>query len=65
MKKVVTYQAPSGLTIDLTLAQVSLLNQSLRWPRDYQGQEYCSVSHGLHEGESTYSDEELKREFDL
>lgn len=57
--KVVTYQSPNGDTINLTRAQASKLTAARMWPRDYRGQEYCSVSHGLHRGEPTYTDAEI------
>lgn len=53
MNRVITYQAPSGGTINLTPRQVAILKKAGNWPKDYRGQEYCSVSHGLHDGEPT------------
>jgi hypothetical protein len=47
--KVITYQSPSGETIDLTLKQVTEFTISGQWPKDSKGDEYCTVSHGLHE----------------
>ena len=60
--KVITYQAPNGETIDLSTGQVEMLERAQKWPRNSRGEEYCSVSHGLHEGEPTYSDAELRAE---
>ena len=60
--KVITYQAPNGETIDLSLAQVDMLERGGKWPRNSRGEEYCSVSHGLHEETPTYSDAELRAE---
>lgn len=57
--KVITYQAPSGATIDLTEAQIRMLEKAGKWIRSDQGEEYCTVSHGLHVGLSTLSDYEL------
>ena len=54
--KVITYQAPNGETIDLTSAQVEMLECAQKWARNSRGEEFCSVSHGLHEGLPTYSD---------
>ena len=59
MTQVVTYQAPSGGTIDLTQEQVQRLEASRVWPRNGIGEEYCSVEVGLHRGVSTYSDAEI------
>jgi len=63
MNQVITYQSPSGATVDLTPAQIERLGCAGVWPRDFRGQEYCMFSHGLHEGDPTYSDAELSREF--
>ena len=60
--KVVTYQAPNGETIDLTSAQVEMLERTQKWARNSRGEEFCSVSHGLHEGLPTYSDAQLRIE---
>lgn len=49
--KVVTWQTPSGDTIDLTKAQERKLTKAGRWPRNAQGEEYCQVKIGLHVGE--------------
>jgi len=51
MPKIITYQSPAGNWIHLAEDQVSLLEGLGVWPKDQTGQEYCSVSHGLHPGE--------------
>lgn len=61
MSKVITYQAPSGQIIDLTRAQISMLGAVCRWPRTAGGEEYCTVSHGLHVGEPSMPDADLLR----
>lgn len=50
MTKVITYQAPNGDTIRLTLLQVAELERNRTWPRNRVGEEYCQVSHGAHHG---------------
>lgn len=60
--KVITYQAPNGETIDLSQPQVEMLERAQKWPRNSRGEEYCSVSHGLHRGAPTYSDAQLRIE---
>jgi hypothetical protein len=60
MSKVITWQSPSGATIDVTPAQEAMLQAAGVWPRDESGGEYCSVSHGLHHGEPTFTDAELR-----
>lgn len=59
MKKVITYKTTRGLTVDLTQAQVRLLEQHGVWPKDSTGEEYCTVSFGLHWGTPSYTDKEL------
>lgn len=62
MAKVITYQTPSGDTIDLTHDQIEKLNDAGVWPRNHRGEEYCSVSHGAHNGKPSLTDNEI-REF--
>lgn len=57
--RVITFQSPSGATLDLTPDQIRTLERAAVWPRDYQGQEYCSVSHGLHRGYPSMTDAEI------
>jgi hypothetical protein len=47
MKKVITFQAPNGETIDLQMKQIRKILKSGEWPRNESG-EYCTISHGLH-----------------
>lgn len=51
---VTTWQARGGAVIHLTPEQEEALASAGVWPKDERGQEYCSVSHGLHEGEPTF-----------
>jgi len=48
--KVITYQTPSGDRINLTEKQVAALTAAGKWTRNNKGEEYCTVSHGLHAG---------------
>jgi len=48
--KVITYNTPRGRKINLTQPQVRALEENGTWPRSVSGEEYCQVSHGLHEG---------------
>jgi hypothetical protein len=57
--KVVTWQAPSGGTINITRKQERMLHSAGVWPRTSRGEEYCSVSHGLHVGAPSMSDEQI------
>lgn len=52
--QVTTWQTPSGAVIHLTPEQEAALTQAGVWPKDNRGREYCSVAHGLHEGEPTF-----------
>ncbi len=47
--KVITYQAPNGETIDLTKKEIKNYKKNGTWPKNSIGQEYCTVSHGLHD----------------
>ena len=49
MKKVITYQAPDSAAIDICQDCESKLAGN--WPRNNKGEEFCSVSHGLHDDE--------------
>lgn len=46
--KVVTWQSPNGETINLTRDEEKQYLAAGTWPRDSRGEEYCTVSHGLH-----------------
>ena len=59
--KVITYQAPNGEKIDLTRAQRRTLERAGTWLKTSRGEEYCQVSHGLHLGEPTFTDEQIAR----
>lgn len=54
MTLVITWQSPSGNVMHITPAQEALLGRHGVWPKDNQGREYCSVAHGLHDGEATF-----------
>lgn len=47
---VVTYMSPRSEKIDITPDQEKALKTKGKWPKDRSGQEYCSVSMGLHAG---------------
>jgi hypothetical protein len=59
LKKVVTWQSPSGRTIHICPACERKLQAAGDWPKDRIGQEYCQVSHGLHEGVCNLCDSEV------
>lgn len=59
--QIITYQAPGGGTIDLSLEQVELLETLGTWPKDFQGREYCQVSHAQHSGAPSMSTRDLLR----
>lgn len=60
MSTVITYQAPDGQTINLTLSQAEALRRSGTWPRNHLGQEFSVVAQCLHRGVPTYSHGELR-----
>lgn len=47
-RQVVTWQAPNGQTIDICRKCEASLDG--RWPKNSRGEEFCTVSHGLHSG---------------
>ena len=57
--KIITYQSSNGNRVNLTQAQIKKL-KGREWPRDKKGAEYATVSHGLHDGEPTYSSHEIE-----
>lgn len=59
MTKVITYQADNGSTINLTPTQEDRLTEAGVWPKTPSGREFCRVSHGLHEGSPSYSDDQI------
>lgn len=50
MTTVVTWQSPAGATYSLCPRHDAQRAAAHDWPRDAEGQEYCSVSHGVHRG---------------
>jgi hypothetical protein len=50
MCDVVTWQSPGGDTIDICPECEDRLTAAHEWPRDERGEDYCSVSYGLHLG---------------
>jgi len=53
-RKVVTYRAPNGRSIDICPTCADRLTAGDEWPRNPSG-EYCQVSHGLHRGVCCYA----------
>lgn len=53
-RKVVTYRAPNGRSIDICQTCADRLTAAGEWPRNVSG-EYCQVSHGLHRGVCCYA----------
>ena len=58
--KVITYSTPRGNSIDITPAQERRLAKAGMWLTDARGEEYCQVRYGLHVGEPTYTDEQIR-----
>lgn len=59
MMTVITWKTPSDARIDITPAQERMLKERGVWPKDSRGEEFCSVSRGLHHGYPTYTDQAL------
>jgi hypothetical protein len=47
---VTTYQSPSGHKLSICTACEARLSARGEWPRDSTGGEFCTVSHGAHDG---------------
>lgn len=62
--RVITWQSPAGATTNVTPAQEAKLKALGSWPRDHQGQEFCDVSRGLHNGTPSDDVDELIAELE-
>lgn len=51
MTQVVTYQSPNGSKLAICERCEEKLRDKGEWPKDRNGQEYCSVSMGQHYGD--------------
>ena len=63
MAKITTYSSPSHEQISLTPTQERMLTRAGVWPRDSRGEEMCQVAHGLHAGEPSLTDAELRAKY--
>jgi hypothetical protein len=61
MIRIITWQSPSGRTVAITRRQEKTLRKAGFWPRDSHGDEFCSVSHGLHIGQPTWTDAQVEQ----
>jgi hypothetical protein len=61
MTKIITWQSPSGHAIAITRRQEKMMRKAGFWPRDSRGGEFCSVSHGLHIGQPTWTDAQVEK----
>ena len=57
-ERVVTWQAPDGETVNVTLQQAQAMRRASYWPRNSSG-EYCTVSRGQHRGRPTWTNAQL------
>ena len=48
---VITYSTSRGCKINLTPKQSGVLSAAGKWPRDWSGEEYATVSQGRHYGD--------------
>jgi hypothetical protein len=53
---VVTYQSPLGVTLNVCQRCEAGFKRIGWWPKDVTGQEFCSVSHGLHRDWCSFCD---------
>ena len=63
MVMVTTYGSANQEQINLTPAQERMLTEAGVWPRDSRGDEICRVEHGLHVGDPTHTDNELRTKY--
>jgi hypothetical protein len=61
MIKIITWQSPSGHAITITRRQEKMMRKAGLWFRDSHGDEFCSVSHGLHVGCPTWTDTQVEK----
>ena len=47
-RPVVTYQAPSGAAIRVCDECARIMERAEAWPRNYRGEEFCTISEGRH-----------------
>jgi hypothetical protein len=57
---VITYGNDGVQQIAITPGQERMLVAAGVWPHDDRGRELCQVSHGLHDGEPTHTDDQLR-----
>ncbi len=57
--KVITFESPSGIVINITEEQRAELEARGTWPKDDQGHKYSIVRRALHEGEQIDADREM------
>jgi hypothetical protein len=57
--KVITWQDTRGGYLNITPDQEERFTKAGRWPKNASGEEYCQVSHGLHEGVPTWTDAQV------
>jgi hypothetical protein len=58
-QSVITYQSPRGRTISMCQAHQAQFKRTQQWPYDpSDGQEYCTVSKGRHQGICNYCDDQ-------
>ena len=50
MAQVITWQTPSGRTLNACKPCETKLTVADEWPRDARGEEYCQVHEGRHSG---------------
>jgi hypothetical protein len=60
MPKVITYSSAREC-ISVTPAQERMLREAGKWPKDRIGDEMVNVDFGLHSGNPTHTDDELRK----
>lgn len=63
--RVITYVSPRQNTIDICPACEAALKVAGEWPRDWDGQEFCTVGNGLHMGFCSLNKNTYRKQHEL
>jgi len=63
--QVVTWQAPSGQTVDVCPNCETKMKKAGQWPHTQAGEEFCQVQHGKHNGLCDLCDAQSDRDWNI
>lgn len=58
---VITWQSPRSRNVNVTPDQEQTLKDARVWLKDCNGNDYATVSRGLHNGRPTFTDQQIAR----